>query len=666
MIIQRSDNKVQVTGNVERYQASIAMNPETFSILIDGIYKDKPLAAVREPLFNAVDAHTEAGCSDKPIIIHSPTDLEPWYSVKDTGLGMDHEMVTRTFMMIGESTKRNSNDLIGAKGIGSKAPLAVTDMFTVVSVKDGVKTTYSVHKNSGIPEVVPLFSCETTEENGVEVKFNVNTWETGAYRLAIVKCLRYAKFPYIINDPFVKTQIEDRTYPVQYRYEDEETGWVLEMYSSMSRNADSVVIMGQQPYLSDYLSTRKELPMMTVSIPIGDCNVDPGREWTVEGKNDGGFRDKLESFVTKAIRLRGEEITKELSDLPTLKAVLEHMKYVGGYFATKYGAAFIANKFKNYTDGSYIDYCETYGGEGSRRGKDERYSYAELMNGHPLVYNDDHKYVRSKCNWLAEKFGKRSFITDADYALSLYSDKFFEGMIFKLSELEKRPVQKADKKYGGYGYYEPGHKVWIINQDGSVDVTRISRAQFEDIEAAMVYWGGQVKGLCPLGYVSNLRTSWRKQPPTFLKNLGVVGKLYIVPLNRSSWLPDEARVITEEDIHALAKTNLLEYHLYQEVGKDHEYHNIVKELSYFGVMVASFPKWEMKVNMPSYCSVPGYEDSREKALEMIESRKRIGKKLLQIKKDRYPLLKYIDIKHFNTPEMLEYRKFIDNKGEKGE
>ena len=175
-----------------------------------------------------------------------------------------------------------------------------------------------------------------------------------------------------------------------------------------------------------------------------------------------------------------------------------------------------------------------------------------------------------------------------------------------------------------------------------------------------------MKGLCPLGYVSNLRTTWRKQPPTFLKNLGVAGKLYIVPLNRSSWLPDEARVITEEDIHALAKTNLLEYHLYQEVGKDHEYHKIVKELSYFGVMVASFPKWDMKVNMPSYCSVPGYEDSREKALEMIESRKRIGKKLLQIKKDRYPLLKYINIKHFNTPEMLEYRKFIDNKGEKGE
>ncbi|AKJ73517.1 hypothetical protein SP40_76 [Salmonella phage 40] len=170
MIIQRAEEKVQVTGSVQRYQAGIAINAETFSILIDGIYNDKVLAAVREPLFNAVDSHTEAGCRDKPIIIHSPTDLEPWYSVRDGGLGMDFDMVTQTFMMLGSSTKRESNELIGAKGIGSKAPFTVTDMFTVTSVKNGMKTVYSVHKNEGIPEVVPLHESKTTEE--MALKFN--------------------------------------------------------------------------------------------------------------------------------------------------------------------------------------------------------------------------------------------------------------------------------------------------------------------------------------------------------------------------------------------------------------------------------------------------------------------------------------------------------------
>ncbi|AKJ74470.1 hypothetical protein SP21_83 [Salmonella phage 21] len=53
--------KVQVSGSVQRYQAGIAINAETFSILIDGIYNDKVLSAVREPLFDAVDSHTEAG-----------------------------------------------------------------------------------------------------------------------------------------------------------------------------------------------------------------------------------------------------------------------------------------------------------------------------------------------------------------------------------------------------------------------------------------------------------------------------------------------------------------------------------------------------------------------------------------------------------------------------
>lgn len=194
MIIERNEKKVEVSTNVKRYQAGIAINAETFSILIDGIYEDKILAACREPLFNAVDAHTEAGCRDKPIIIHSPTDLEPWYSVKDGGIGMDFDMVTQTFMMLGSSTKRESNDLIGAKGIGSKAPFTVTDMFSVISIKDGTKTVYSVHKDQGIPEVVPLHESKTIEENGVEIKFNVDPAETEKYRRAIISCLRYAKF----------------------------------------------------------------------------------------------------------------------------------------------------------------------------------------------------------------------------------------------------------------------------------------------------------------------------------------------------------------------------------------------------------------------------------------------------------------------------------------
>lgn len=661
MIIQRAEEKVQVTGEVQRYQAGIAINAETFSILIDGIYNDKVLAAVREPLFNAVDSHTEAECSEKPIIIHSPTDLEPWYSVRDQGLGMDFNMVTQTFMMLGDSTKRNSNKLIGAKGIGSKAPFTVTDMFTVTSVKNGLKTVYSVHKNEGIPEVVPLHESRTEEGNGVEIKFNVDPSETAKYRQAIVKCLRYAKFPYEINDPFVTSEINDRTYPVQYRYEDKETGWILEMYGAVSKNADSVVVMGQQPYLSEYLSSNKHWPMMMVSIPIGACDVNPGREWTIEGKNDKGFREKLDKFVTQSIEKRGQEVVKELKKLKTLKEVLEYMKRVGGYFANRYGAGFIADKFKEHLGSFDIPDCVTYAEKGTRRITDRTYSYTDLMNGVPLVYNDDKKCIRSKCNWLSEKTYQRVYVTDQIEALDILQDPFFVGMVFKLSELEKRPVSKSDKKYGGYGLYEPGHKVWIINQDGSIEGKRISRADFDDIQVAMIYHGGQVRGTCDLGSVEYLHRS--RQPDTFLKDLAVEDKLYIVPLNRRNWLPEDTRIVTKKDLYEIAKENLVGYHLKSLVNTN-DYKSMVKELKIFGVEVKKDPEYTPKVVMYlSLDNIDGYWEAEKKASRIIKARKRIGKKLLEIKKSKYPLLKYVDLKHFNTPEMIEYRNLIDNKGE---
>lgn len=131
MIINREKPKAEISTNVRAITGTIAMNAEMFALVIKGIYEDEILAAVREPLFNAVDAHVMNGNQHLALEIHSPTDLEPYYSVRDFGPGMAPEMVETTFMTLGDSTKRDRNDQVGAKGVGSKAPLATTDMFTV-------------------------------------------------------------------------------------------------------------------------------------------------------------------------------------------------------------------------------------------------------------------------------------------------------------------------------------------------------------------------------------------------------------------------------------------------------------------------------------------------------------------------------------------------------
>ena len=57
-----------------------------FDIISSGIYKDKPLAIVRELCSNAQDSHSRAGTT-RPFTVHVPTTIEPFWSVRDYGTG---------------------------------------------------------------------------------------------------------------------------------------------------------------------------------------------------------------------------------------------------------------------------------------------------------------------------------------------------------------------------------------------------------------------------------------------------------------------------------------------------------------------------------------------------------------------------------------------------
>jgi hypothetical protein len=73
------------------------------------------------------------------------------------------------------STKGESNDQIGGLGLGSKSPFSYTDNFTVTTCKDGVKGIYTAFINEvGVPSIAAMETTETTDPNGVEVKFSVN------------------------------------------------------------------------------------------------------------------------------------------------------------------------------------------------------------------------------------------------------------------------------------------------------------------------------------------------------------------------------------------------------------------------------------------------------------------------------------------------------------
>lgn len=206
----------QVGSSAQPRQFAIAANEQSFATLSSGLYNDKIRAIIRELSCNAWDAHVMANKSDKPFEIHLPTDLEPFFRITDFGTGLKYQdhgckpckgtgkvaIVADGKVVTGEcpdcygsgnldevlslyctyfaSNKRDSNDVVGALGLGSKSPFCYTQAqddsqgFTVTNRYQGVKRIYSAYVENGAPTCVCLSEEKTKEPNGLEIQFACN------------------------------------------------------------------------------------------------------------------------------------------------------------------------------------------------------------------------------------------------------------------------------------------------------------------------------------------------------------------------------------------------------------------------------------------------------------------------------------------------------------
>lgn len=101
------------------------------AMLINQKYSDGIEATAREIISNAIDAQTLNG-DVRRIDISLPSATSDWVFT-DHGPGMTKEVLTGEYLWLGRSTKRESTELIGAFGLGSKTPLAFATSYTLRS-----------------------------------------------------------------------------------------------------------------------------------------------------------------------------------------------------------------------------------------------------------------------------------------------------------------------------------------------------------------------------------------------------------------------------------------------------------------------------------------------------------------------------------------------------
>jgi hypothetical protein len=167
--------QTESSGVQQTTQFSIAASRKAFEILSSGLYTNKFHAIMRELSCNAVDAHNAAGKPTLPFEIHLPNNSEPYLSFRDFGAGLSPERMLDVYIRYFVSDKTDSNDYIGAFGLGAKSPLSYVDSFQVVSRHEGKRRTYFVSKSvDGIPELSLVEEADDPDTpSGVEVQIPV-------------------------------------------------------------------------------------------------------------------------------------------------------------------------------------------------------------------------------------------------------------------------------------------------------------------------------------------------------------------------------------------------------------------------------------------------------------------------------------------------------------
>ncbi len=249
-----------------------------FGILRNQLYSNKVLAVLREYSANAWDSHRASGIPDRPIKVELPSHLSPTLRIRDYGRGLSEADVFDVYTQYGSSTKRQSDDVVGCLGIGSKSAFAYADSFTVTSWYDGQKSVYVAvldESNVGTMSLQWRGPCDPSD-TGVEVSISVDVADCDEFRREASGLYPYFQPLPIINLPTL-TPAPDS----------------LSKHGSVSngypRGQSAVAVMGCIPYALDLDMVGDELRAaglpdlrharcITLRFNIGDVSISASRE----------------------------------------------------------------------------------------------------------------------------------------------------------------------------------------------------------------------------------------------------------------------------------------------------------------------------------------------------------------------------------------------------
>jgi hypothetical protein len=324
--------KLNIGNDVEKDEELIEINSDTggeinlkknnnnakiFFMLFEGLYSNPIGSIVRELVSNAVDAHTEAGVTDIPVVVGLEYNYDSgWeFTVVDYGVGISDDRFLNIYAVPTESTKDDSNDLIGGWGIGSKTPFSYKDDFILHTCCEGKERIYAIYRDfeNGLRWSLLHSDDNSTMHNGTIVKLQIK--ESDHYKF-VSECIKQLAY-------FPNIQFRNISYDEDYKIY---TGKYFKFRTKEDIYSNKLhLIIGNVPYTINYEElgyvTYKDVELKNIELPIGvtfnigELPITPSRENIKYDNSKNNENDKTKDLIKERIVLALDEIISKDSNL---------------------------------------------------------------------------------------------------------------------------------------------------------------------------------------------------------------------------------------------------------------------------------------------------------------------------------------------------------------
>jgi hypothetical protein len=318
MIVENNKSSVETFGDIQENEVSI--DPRNLShiitILSSNLYSNPEESFLRETISNAWDSHMEAHSAEPIIlsIIENSLTEKSTIAVRDYGTGISPERFYNIYLNIGSSTKRESNEYVGAFGIGKFASLACSGVATITSYYEGTRYQYIMMKNNDRINIDLVDKSATDEANGVEVR--IDNVYADKYLKAINKLYYvpnlYVNYKSTNNSTFNVQEFNDRkiykhkSFVCGANYDD---SYVHIVYGNVVYRLD----ISKLAY--KYQEWRTIFTHIELSFAIGTLDVTPNREALLySDKTIKALEQKFEESIQELEGIYRVQNTRDFSD----------------------------------------------------------------------------------------------------------------------------------------------------------------------------------------------------------------------------------------------------------------------------------------------------------------------------------------------------------------